>query len=243
MYEIVIKIVVFSAFMKVIILAGGRGTRLPESARDIPKALVPIHGRAILDHQLELLEKHSLIDIRLSLGFRADQIVSHLKNIGRGHIEYVVEPEPLGTGGAARFAARDLKNDFMVLNGDIVSDFDFTGLLNGHEPETPLMVAAWREDARDFGLLGIVNGRIQAFLEKPETLRPGFINAGCYILHPKHFADIKEKSFMLEKEIFPRLAQDGELRAFVHLGFWQDVGTEARLKEVRSTRSLNSPAV
>ena len=94
-------------------------------------------------------------------------------------------------------------------------------------------MSTWRKDARDFGLLGIVNGRVQAFLEKPETLRPGFINAGCYILHPKHFEDIKEKAFMLEKDVFPRLAGGGELRTYVHLGFWQDAGTEERLSEVR----------
>ncbi|MFY9462374.1 MAG: nucleotidyltransferase family protein [Candidatus Sungiibacteriota bacterium] len=219
--------------MKVIILAGGRGTRLLRSAKDIPKALVPIRGKTILDHQLELLAKHGLTDVRLSLGFRAEQIVVHLKKTGRDSVEYIIEPEPLGTGGAVRFAAKGLKDDFMVLNGDIISDFDFTELLCSHEPETPLIVSTWREDARDFGLLGIVNGKIRAFLEKPETLRPGFINAGCYILHPKHLEDIEEKAFMLEKDIFPRLAEEGELRTHVHLGFWQDVGTEERLAQVR----------
>lgn len=222
--------------MKVIILAGGRGTRLPNSAKDIPKALVSIHGKAILDHQLELLDKHGLTDIRLSLGFRADQIIAHLKASGRENIEYVIEKKPLGTGGAVKFASKGVKDDFLVLNGDVISDFDFTALLGAHEAGTPLIVAAWREDARDFGLLGIVNGKAQAFLEKPETSRPGFINAGCYILHPEHFEDVGEKSFMLEKDIFPRLAEEGLLRTYVHLGFWQDVGTEERLSEVRSKK-------
>ena len=220
--------------MKVIILAGGRGTRLLHSAKDIPKALVPIRGKTILDHQLELLAKHGLTDVRLALGFRADQIIAYIKVKGLDNVEYVIESEPLGTGGAVRLAAKGLKDDFMVLNGDLISDFDFTEILRLHEPATPLIVATWREDARDFGLLGIVNGKIQAFLEKPQTLRPGFINAGCYIFHPKHLEDIKEKSFMLEKDVFPRLVQEGELRTHVHLGFWQDVGTEERLAEIRN---------
>ncbi|MDO8500074.1 MAG: nucleotidyltransferase family protein [bacterium] len=220
--------------MKVIILAGGRGTRLLHSAKDVPKALVPIRGKTILDHQLDLLKKHGLTDVCLSLGFRADQIVDHLKKTGREGIEYVIESEPLGTGGAVRFAAKGLKDDFMVLNGDLISDFDFTEILRLHQPATPLVVAAWREDARDFGLLGIVNDKIRAFLEKPQTLRPGFINAGCYILNPKHLEDVKEKAFMLEKDVFPRLVQEGELRTHVHLGFWQDVGTEERLAEIRN---------
>src|SRR3989338_7980886 len=110
--------------MKVIILAGGRGTRLPNSAKDIPKVLVPIRGKTtMLDHQLELLLAHGLSDVCLSLGFRADQIIKHLHDIGKTHIEYRVESEPLGTGGAVRFASQDMKGDFMVLNGDTISDF------------------------------------------------------------------------------------------------------------------------
>lgn len=223
--------------MKVIILAGGRGTRLSESAKDIPKVLVPIHGKTILDHQLELLEKHGLTDIRLSLGFRANHIIEHLQKTGRGHVEYVVEDEPLGTGGAVRFSTRDLDGDFMVWNGDIVTDLDLGELLQSHRPGNALMVASWREDARDFGLLDIHDGRIQAFLEKPTTPQPGFINAGCYVLHPRHFGGVNEKSFMLEKDIFPRLASSGELHTFIHRGFWQDVGTEERLSEVKNKKS------
>ena len=223
--------------MKVIILAGGMGTRLPNSAKDIPKALVPIYGKTILDHQLELLEKHGLTDVRLSMGFRADQIVEHLKKTGRGRIEYIVEEKPLGTGGGALLAASGLTDDFLVLNGDVVTDFDFTEILKNHKSGTPVLVAAWRDDARDFGLLDIDGVRIRAFLEKPTEPTPGYINAGCYILHPKHFEGISERSFMLEKEVFPRLAQSGELRTFIHTGFWQDVGTEERLYQVRKKQA------
>ena len=221
--------------MKVIILAGGRGTRLPHSAKDIPKALVPIRGKTILDHQLELLEKHGLTDVRLSLGFRANKIIAHLKQNGLDRIEYVIEEEPLGTGGAIRFASKDLGDDFMVMNGDVVTDLDFTDVLRHHVPATAMVVAAWREDARDFGLLDIQDGRIRAFLEKPAEPVSGYINAGCYILHHKHFKDITEKAFMIEKDIFPRLAKSGELMAFLHRGFWQDVGTEVRLAEIRES--------
>jgi len=222
--------------MKVIILAGGRGTRLPKSAKDIPKALVPIHGKAVLDHQLELLEKHGLTDVRLSLGFRADQIIAHIKQSGRDNIEYVIEDEPLGTGGGVCLAAKDLTEDFIVLNGDVVTDFDFTEMLNRHAPGSPVIVAAWREDARDFGLLDIVGEKIRAFLEKPVRPTSGYINAGCYILHPRHFKDVAKESFMLEKDVFPRLAEGGELRTFIHSGFWQDVGTEMRLAEIRNKK-------
>ena len=218
--------------MKAIILAGGRGTRLPHSAHDIPKALVRVHGKTILDHQLDALARHGLTDVRLSLCFRANQIVAHLASTGRSNTERVIEPEPLGTGGAVRFASRDLAEPFLVLNGDIIADFDFRKIVGAHAADTALMVSHWREDARDFGLLDIVGDRIGAFLEKPPLLQPGFINAGCYILHPEHLRDMPSGPFMLERDIFPGLAVAGRLRTISHEGFWQDLGTEDRLAQV-----------
>ncbi|MDP3727235.1 MAG: sugar phosphate nucleotidyltransferase [bacterium] len=220
--------------MKAIILAGGRGTRLPQSARDIPKALVRVHGKTILDHQLDALARHGLSDVMLSLGFRADQIVQHLAATGRAHIEHVIESEPLGTGGAVRFATEGMTEPFLVLNGDTLADFNFTAILGAHEPRAALMVSHWQEDARDFGLLDVAGGRIRAFLEKPSELQPGFINAGCYILHPEHIAGIPERPFMLEQDVFPRLAASGLLHTLPHRGFWQDLGTEERLAGVRA---------
>ncbi len=218
--------------MKTIILAGGRGTRLPQSARDIPKALVPVHGKTILDHQLDALARHGLTNVALSLGFRADQIVAHLAATGRSHIEHVIEPQPLGTGGAVRFAAHGVQEPFLVLNGDTLADFDFLAITRAHTPGTALMVSCWRDDARDFGLLDVRGASILAFLEKPIEPHPGLINAGCYILEPAHLDRLGEGASMLETDLFPRLARDGLLSTFRHDGFWQDVGTEQRLAGV-----------
>lgn len=218
--------------MKVIILVGGRGTRLPRSARDIPKALVPVRGRTILDRQLDALRQHGLLDIRLALGFRADQIIAHLAATGRDNIDYVIESKPLGTGGAVKLASRGMAEPFLVLNGDTLADFDFSGIISGHQPGSAIMVSHWRDDARDFGLLDISNGRIRAFLEKPAEPRSGFINAGCYILEPRHLEHIEEEAFMLEQDIFPYLASSGVLQSVVHSGFWEDLGTEQRLAAI-----------
>ncbi|MBI4359754.1 MAG: NTP transferase domain-containing protein, partial [Candidatus Jacksonbacteria bacterium] len=102
--------------MKVIILAGGRGTRLQESAKDIPKALVKIDGKPILQHQIDLFLKHGFSDIRFALGYKSNQIIAYLN----GRYEYVVETEPLGTGGALKFASSDLREPFIAVNGDII---------------------------------------------------------------------------------------------------------------------------
>ena len=219
--------------MKAIILAGGRATRLPESARDIPKGLVPIGPRPILGHIIEGLFANGLSDVRLALGFRAEAIINFLKKRGYG-CEYVIEPEPLGTGGAVKFATADVTGPFMVLNGDILADFDFSAIRASHEPGKALLVSHWKDDARDFGLLQIDGQTIRAFLEKPGLPIAGHINAGCYILSREHLDHVPRPAFMLEQDVFPELAAGGRLRTFIHRGFWEDLGTEERLARVRS---------
>ena len=236
--------------MKIIILAGGKGTRLPRSAKNIPKPLVKIAGKPILQHQVDILEKHNLTDIRFSLGYEANQIIDYLKNkprtnpfgIMRGKYEYIIESEPLGTGGAIKFASKDLKEDFMILNGDILTDINFSEFLKFHKnvPQTNSLTVWHCQDARPYGLIDLlasgwstVGRKVIKFHEKPKELISGYINAGFYILSPNIFKNTKKISFSIEKDIFPKLAENGQLAAYIHKGFWTDVGTEKRLKEVR----------
>lgn len=125
--------------MKVIILAGGR-TKLPGKLKNIPKSLIEINGRPLLDYQLELLKKYKLNDIRLSLYYKADEILKYLKKkdkkakIGSrkgkvAGIEYIIGPKALGTGGAVRNAAKDLKKDFIVMNGDVLTNINLSNYI------------------------------------------------------------------------------------------------------------------
>ena len=219
--------------MKVIILAGGKGTRLPDSAKDIPKVLVEVAGRPYLAHQIKRLREQGFNDIRLSLGYRADLVIQWLKDM-RETIEYVVEGEPLGTGGAIKYAAEDTKEPFMVLNGDVLADFNFNHAVAAGK-NTNVIMGRHLPDARDMGLLEINHdsGSITAFLEKPTHSRPGIINAGVYVLHPNIF-EKTPKAFSIENQIFPALAQKGELLHVPHEGrYWFECGTEDRLKIVR----------
>lgn len=219
--------------MKVIILAGGKGTRLPRSAVDMPKALVPVGSQPILGHMIEGLTRHGLTDIRLALGFRAEAIINFL-NVQGYACGYVVEPEPLGTGGAAKYASRDFTEPFMVLNGDTLADFDYPAIVRSHEAGTGLIVSHWKEDNRDYGVLEIEGDRIREFLEKPSEPRSGFIHAGCSILEPKDVRAVREDVFMLEREVYPALAREGRLKSFRHEGFFEDIGTEERLARMRN---------
>lgn len=212
--------------MKAIILAGGFGTRLAKITGDKPKPLVEVGGVPILEHQINLLQKHGISDIRLSLYHKADRIIAFCETKWPGKFEYIVEPRPLGTGGGIKFAARGLTEPFLVLNGDGLTDVNISELKNAL-PNTIMCMEV--SDASDFGLLKINNGKIKAFLEKPQEKIAGHVNCGFYLLSPTVFKNTPEE-FMIEKEIFPRLAANGELNAFLHKGYWIDAGTEERYK-------------
>jgi len=220
--------------MKAIILAGGRATRLPQSSKNIPKALVKVGDKPILQHQIDALHEHGFFDIRLALGYKSDQIIRYVRS-QTPHIEHIVEPEPLGTGGAIKFASRDLTEPFMVLNGDILSDINFSGFHKKFQktPEENIIAVFHTKDARSYGIIKKTGGTISEFLEKPEYSTPGYINAGFYILSPDIFKNIRKISFSVEKDIFPKLARSGKLGFYAHRGFWTDAGTEERLIEAR----------
>lgn len=225
--------------MKVIILAGGKGTRLPVSAKNIPKPLVKIGKKTILEHQLDLLKSQGFTDIILSLGHGADKIISYCKKRGID-AEFIIEKEPLGTGGAIKYASKGLKSPFLVLNGDILSDFNFKEFVNDFNNnvsrETLLgSIATWKcQDCSDYGLICHKNGFISEFLEKPSKKCVGYINTGFYILSPKIFKKVPHETFSIERDVFSKLAVKNRLLCFIHRGFWTDVGTEKRLKEAKT---------
>ncbi len=221
--------------MKAIILAGGFGTRLAHISGGKPKPLVEVAGKAILERQIDFLLSHGMSDIRLSLHHKADQIIEFCEHRWPGKFEYMVEPTPLGTGGGIRFASKDLKDPFLVVNGDTLSDINVGKFASG-APNA--IVGAHQEDARSYGLLEIANGKVATFLEKPIEKRSGYINAGFYLLRPDIFSSITAESFMMEKDIFPQLAAEGNLNVFTHDGYWIDCGTEERLNQAHQDHAL-----
>lgn len=221
--------------MKVIILAGGKATRLPKSAKKIPKALVKIKGKPFLIWLFNLLKKYNFNDLRLSLGEKADQIVKFLKR-KKIFVEYVIEKEPLQTGGAVKFASKDLKEPFMVINGDVLTNLNLKKFLDFFEKKKKNVIAVWRtKNALSYGLVKFKkDGQVIKFLEKPKKKIGGYINAGFYIFFPEVFKKIKKRKFLIETEVLPKLAKEKKLYAFIHSGKWIDIGTEKRLKLARN---------
>lgn len=210
-----------------IILAGGFGTRLAKIMGDKPKPLAEVGGKPILERQIEQLLYHGVDKIRLSLHHKADQIISFCESKWPGKLQYLVEEKPLGTGGGIKFASAGLSEPFLVLNGDTLSDMALDKFMQSR-PNT--IMCTHLEDTRGLGLLDVKEGKISAFREKPSEKISGFVNCGVYLLEPAAFDGISQESFMIEKEVFPRLAQEGSLNAYVHKGYWIDAGTEESYK-------------
>lgn len=216
--------------MKAIILAGGFGTRVAAIANGRPKPLLGVAGKPILQHQIEFLHQSGLSDIRLSLHYKADQIIEFCERMWPGKLKFVVEKEPLGTGGAVKLASQEFipHEEFLVLNGDnLMRGVDLSGFFSLGAPTIGCVLL---DDAREYGLVEVIDGRVKAFLEKPQDKTAGFVSCGLYILRRDVFEETDGQVFMLERNVFPRLAEAGELKAHIHRDWWIDAGTKERLE-------------
>jgi glucose-1-phosphate cytidylyltransferase len=234
--------------MKVVILAGGKGTRIAEETTARPKPMVEIGGRPILWHIMSIYAAHGLNDFVVACGYRGELIkeyfasffVRHsdftinLKNgtrdvINAGAPDWRVSVVDTGldtmTGGRVR-RLRPLLGDgpFMVTYGDGLGAIDLGALRAFHRAHGRLAtVTAVRPPAR-FGNLALDGDRVREFAEKPQT-GEGWINGGFFVFEPGVFDYIRDDATSLEQEPLVRLADEGQLMAFQHEGFWQPMDT------------------
>jgi len=215
--------------MKAIILAGGAGTRLRSLVPDVPKPMAPIAGRPFLEYLIERLVQGGVTDLVLSVGHRADSIARHFGPAwGGAAISYAVETEPLGTGGAIAFAAREFTdNAILVVNGDTYLGIDFADLMAWGASEMPSMagiVLRRVENVARYGAVLCTGGVVQGFVEKGHV-GPGLINAGIYLLNPTTFARFGLSGrFSLEADLLQPHAEALHLRAYITDSFFIDIG-------------------
>lgn len=220
-----------------ILLVGGLGTRLRELYADRPKALVPIHGRPFLAHQLERLRDQGVQRVHLAAGYRGDMLKAWIENAP--HPDMVlsasVEPEPLGTGGGLRYAldqAELPEGPCFVLNGDsLLPEATLSAFVDAaaKRQDIPLWMAAVEMTERgQYGTLDVSDdGRILAFREKADHDR-GWVNGGIYLIMPGLTDLLPTEGFCsLEKDLFPRLAEVGRIGAIRVPGPLLDMGTPA----------------
>ena len=228
--------------MKAILLAGGKGTRLRPLTLHTPKPVVPIFDRAFLHYQIDLLRQLPEVDeVILSLNYQPRRIEEVFGDgAGTGvRIRYVVEPSPLGTGGAIRYAAQDIDDTLVVFNGDVMTSVDLKAVLKLHRQHQAraTIVLTPVDNPSAYGLVETESdGRIRRFLEKPnpDEITCDTINAGIYVLEPDTFDRIpRDVSYSIERAYFPSLIERKEtFLAYIDRGYWIDIGTPEKYIQV-----------
>ncbi len=217
---------------KILVLAGGLGTRLRPLTHTMPKVLVPVLGRPFIEFVLEDFARQGFTRFVLSVGFLADQVEAHLGDGSQlGYrVEYVREEEPLGTGGAIRLALPRLSDPFVVVNGDTLLQLDLAAMLDAHrragEPMT--LAAAHVPDRGRYGALQLREGRVTRFEEKRPDAGAGLINGGVYAMDHALLQGAPAGAFSLERDWLPRFT--GRLGAFETRGYFVDMGTHEVLR-------------
>jgi mannose-1-phosphate guanylyltransferase len=217
--------------MQALILVGGEGTRLRPLTETVPKSVMPLAGRPFLSYMIDWLGRHGIDEVVLACGFKSDKVREVLGEGGAPRLHYVEEPEPRGTAGAIKFAAQQLGDRFLALNGDVLTDLDLTALLDFHEQRGARATLGLYpvEDATGYGLVRRgEDGAVLEFLEKPERPGPGEINAGTYALEHSVLDLVPDgRMVSIEREVFPQMIGEG-LYALPLDGYWMDIGTPDR---------------
>lgn len=222
--------------MQALILAGGEGTRLRPLTLTIPKPVVPLVDRPFIAHMIGWLRFHGVDDVVLACGFMAARI---REVIGDGSalgvsVRYVEEPEPLGTGGALKYAEDLLDERFLMLNGDVLTDIDLGAQLVQHE-RTGARATLALVGVRDPSAYGVVqcgaDHAVRRFVEKPAAGEAvtNLINAGAYVIERDLLAELAPAgtNISMERDVFPGLVGRG-LYGFAASGYWLDIGTPGR---------------
>ncbi|MCC8182776.1 MAG: NDP-sugar synthase, partial [Clostridiales bacterium] len=230
--------------MKAILLAGGEGTRLRPVTAGLPKPMVPLFGRPVLEHLLLLLRRHNITKAALALGYLPQAVRDYFGDGSAWGMEltYFTENLPRGTAGAVRACESFLEGeDCIVLSGDCVCDFDLTGCIRRHRDRRAdaTLLLQRREDPLAFGLVQTDDtGRILRFLEKPgwSQVFTDQVNTGIYLLSHRVLERIPPHACCdFSRDLFPRLLEEGcRLYGDLPEGYWQDMGTcETYLQTLR----------
>ncbi len=218
---------------KAVIMAGGFGTRLRPLTVGVPKPMVPLANAPLMEHIVNLLKRHEITDILSVLYYQPESITSHFGDGSRlgVHMDYVLAAADYGTAGAVRNAAEHLGKRFIIISGDVLTDFDLGKALEFHV-RNKAMATILLTHVQNPLAYGIVlrsdDGRITRFLEKPSwgEVFSDTINTGIYIFEPEALDLIPfQKEFDFSKDLFPLMLQRGlPLYGYVADGYWRDIG-------------------
>ena len=214
--------------MKAVIMAGGIGSRLKPLTNDIPKPMVPIIDKPVMQYIIEHLRDHNYKDIAVTLCYKPEVIMDYFGDGSRYgvNLRYFIERQPLGTAGSVKNAAEFLDEDFIIMSGDSFTDIDLGEFRNFHYESGGLFTMAikYHKDCTGFGAVGCDEyGKVMSFIEKPKEKMSGFVNTGIYFLNREVLDMIPDGFYDFAKNLMPRLKDN--LYAFKTDGYWSDIGT------------------
>lgn len=218
---------------KVIILAGGQGINLRPVTYEIPKALIPVHGRPLLEYTIENLAKHNFREIVLSIGYLGDKIRQYFENGKKFGVKITYVEQGNHERGTAAPLTQLKKiigdNRFLVVYGDVLTDINYLDLVEFHVSHGKLATMALTSLANTsgWGVAYLLGNRIASFIEKTRDKDIGshLVNSGIYVFEPKIFTLLKNNSRSLEKEILPRLIKTSDLYGYNFFHDWYDLGS------------------
>lgn len=221
--------------MKAVVMAGGEGTRLRPMTSSMPKPLLPVVNRPIMQHVLTLLKRHGLTETVVTVQFLASLVKNYFGDGEEFGMEltYANEEKPLGTAGSVKNAEDALRDDsFLVISGDALTDFDLTELIEFHKRKGGLVTVCLTRvpNPLEFGITIVDDeGKVERFLEKPTwgQVFSDTVNTGIYVMEPEVF-DYVEADVPVDwsGDVFPQLMKEGKpIYGFIAEGYWEDVGT------------------
>ena len=228
--------------MKVVLLAGGFGTRLSEYTKTIPKPMVKIGGKPMLLHIMKLYAKYGFKDFYIALGYKGKVIKKFFnKKFSNWNIHLIETGRSTMTGGRLKRLKKHIGNEtFMMTYGDGLSNVNLKKLLRFHKKSKKLVtLTAVRPPAR-FGVLKVKGKYVQYFKEKSK-LDEGWINGGFFVMEPEFLNLIKNDNTYLEREPLEEVTKKKQLIAFKHEGFWQCMDTKRdkdKLQEIIKKRKI-----
>jgi mannose-1-phosphate guanylyltransferase/phosphomannomutase len=227
--------------MKGVIMAGGKGTRLRPLTCNLPKPMVPMLHKPVMEYSIELLKKYGITDIAVTVHYLPESIKNYFGN-GRAfgvNLHYFEETSPLGTAGSIKNAEDFLDERFVVISGDALTDFNLKKGIHFHQEKDSLATIFMKqvESPLEYGVIMTdQNGKIVRFLEKPSRneVFSNTVNTGIYILEPEIFTFIeKGVPFDFSKDLFPILMKENKnLVGYPAEGYWSDIGN---LKQYRQS--------
>jgi NDP-sugar pyrophosphorylase family protein len=225
-----------------IILAGGLGTRLGEITKETPKPMVLVDKKPFLEYLIFNLKRHGIKQIIFSTGYLSEKISNYFgdgSSYGLNFL-YVEEIEPLGTGGALKFSSSFLDNEFLVLNGDSLFDFDYRllGKFLFNSPSSMIAMALkFKKDSKRYGQVVLNEQYIKGYVEKGVSSEPGLINSGVYLMRHEAIDSLPEGFCSLESDLFPSLVNSSLMVGFEFNGYFIDIGLPHELERAQTELS------